>query len=708
MKLALDPQMYYSTSSVLDLPDHVARNGYAWMELSPKDDFIPFFRHPRADSATVAALKKRASDAGVGIASVLPVLRWSGPDEDERRAAVRAWKRAIQITVDLGVETMTSEFNGRPESPEHAEAQFLKSMDELIPVFEKEGIKLALEPHPDDFIEDGIAAVNLVRGFDLDWITFLYCTPHTFHQGNDATGIIGHAGDRVTYVHLADTLNHTASNGLRYIVNPPGSTARVHQHAEMGRGEVDFDEVFQALSDVGFDGTLSSSVFGWEETADEVNESQLDKALVLVEKYFGGETSSSPSSPGMNNEENTMSTTLTHWVAGAHVEGTSGRYSEVTDPATGAVTARLALAAAAEMEAAVAAAEGRVPGLAGHLAGPAHPGAVRGSASCSTPARASWPRSSPPSTARCCPTPSARWPAARRSSSSPAASRTCSRAASPRTPRPGSTCTRSGSRWARSAIISPFNFPAMVPMWFFPIAIAAGNTVVLKPSEKVPSAALWMAELWKEAGLPDGVFNVLNGDKVAVDGLLTHPDIKSVSFVGSTPIARYVYETGTAHGKRVQALGGAKNHMVVLPDADLDLAADQAINAGFGSAGERCMAISAVVAVGEIADDLVAKIAERAVGLRTGDGTRGCDMGPLVTAAARDRVTGYIDAGEAAGATLVVDGRKVVQWTPTARASSSAPPCSTTSAPTCRSTPTRSSARCCRWSGSTPTTRRSS
>ena len=149
-------------------------------------------------------------------------------------------------------------------------------------------------------------------------------------------------------------------------------------------------------------------------------------------------------------------------------------------------------------------------------------------------------------------------------------------------------------------IISPFNFPAMVPMWFYPIAIAAGNTVVLKPSEKVPTAALWVAELWKEAGLPDGVFNVLNGDKVAVDGLLTHPDVQSISFVGSTPIARYVYETGTTHGKRVQALGGAKNHMLVLPDADLDLAADQAVNAGYGSAGERCMAISAVLAVGDV------------------------------------------------------------------------------------------------------------
>ena len=206
-------------------------------------------------------------------------------------------------------------------------------------------------------------------------------------------------------------------------------------------------------------------------------------------------------------------------------------------------------------------------------------------------------------------------------------------------------------------MICPFNFPAMVPMWFFPIAIAAGNTVVLKPSEKVPTAALWMAELWNEAGLPNGVFNVLNGDKVAVDGLLTHPEVQAISFVGSTPIAKYIYETGTAHGKRVQALGGAKNHMLVLPDADLDLTADQAVNAGYGSAGERCMAISAVLVVGDIGDELIAKIRERTVGLRTGDGTRGCDMGPLVTAQARDRVSGYIDAGEAAGATLAVDGR---------------------------------------------------
>ncbi|MBM3691542.1 MAG: CoA-acylating methylmalonate-semialdehyde dehydrogenase [Actinobacteria bacterium] len=208
-------------------------------------------------------------------------------------------------------------------------------------------------------------------------------------------------------------------------------------------------------------------------------------------------------------------------------------------------------------------------------------------------------------------------------------------------------------------IISPFNFPAMVPMWFFPIAIATGNTVVIKPSEKDPSAQLFIADLWKQAGLPDGVFNVIQGDKVAVDLLLSHPDVKSISFVGSTPIAKYIYETGTAHGKRVQALGGAKNHMLVLPDADLDLTADAAVNAGFGSAGERCMAISVVVAVEPVADELIKRITERMAKIKTGDGARNSDMGPLITSAHRDKVASFIAAGEKSGAKLVVDGRAV-------------------------------------------------
>ncbi|HEX9516057.1 MAG TPA: CoA-acylating methylmalonate-semialdehyde dehydrogenase [Streptosporangiaceae bacterium] len=206
--------------------------------------------------------------------------------------------------------------------------------------------------------------------------------------------------------------------------------------------------------------------------------------------------------------------------------------------------------------------------------------------------------------------------------------------------------------------ITPFNFPAMVPMWMFPIAIAAGNTFVLKPSEKDPSASIRIAELLAEAGLPDGVFNVVQGAKDAVDALLTHPDVRAVSFVGSTPVARYVSEVGTAAGKRVQALGGAKNHMVVLPDADLDLAADAAVSAGFGSAGERCMAISVLVAVNPIGDELVAKIGERVARLRVGPGDHAdSEMGPLVTRAHRDKVASYLDAGVADGATLAVDGR---------------------------------------------------
>ena len=208
-------------------------------------------------------------------------------------------------------------------------------------------------------------------------------------------------------------------------------------------------------------------------------------------------------------------------------------------------------------------------------------------------------------------------------------------------------------------IISPFNFPAMVPLWFFPIALAAGNAVILKPSEKDPSAAIWMAKLMQEAGLPDGVLSVVHGDKESVDALLNHPDIASISFVGSTPIAKYIYETAAHNGKRVQALGGAKNHMLVLPDADLDLVADSAINAGFGSAGERCMAISVVVAVESVADELIEKIASRIATLTVGDGTRGCDMGPLITKEHRDKVASYIDVAIADGATVVVDGRGI-------------------------------------------------
>jgi len=206
--------------------------------------------------------------------------------------------------------------------------------------------------------------------------------------------------------------------------------------------------------------------------------------------------------------------------------------------------------------------------------------------------------------------------------------------------------------------ITPFNFPVMVPLWMCANAIACGNAFILKPSEKDPSASLFLAQMWREAGLPDGVFTVLQGDKEAVDALLTHPDVAAVSFVGSTPIAKYIYETGTAHGKRVQALGGAKNHALVLPDADVDMAADAVVSAAYGSAGERCMALSVAVAVGDVADPLVEAIAARLPKLRIGDGTHpGTDMGPLITAEHRDRVAGYIGAGAEQGATVVVDGR---------------------------------------------------
>jgi malonate-semialdehyde dehydrogenase (acetylating)/methylmalonate-semialdehyde dehydrogenase len=207
--------------------------------------------------------------------------------------------------------------------------------------------------------------------------------------------------------------------------------------------------------------------------------------------------------------------------------------------------------------------------------------------------------------------------------------------------------------------ITPFNFPAMVPMWMFPIAIGCGNTFVLKPSERDPTLSLRLAELLQEAGLPDGVFNVVHGDKEAVDALLAQPAVRAVSFVGSTPIAKYIYETGARHGKRVQALGGAKNHAVIMPDADVDYATEAIIGAGYGSAGERCMAISAVVAVGDVADTLVARLAARARRVTTGPGDApDIEMGPVITCAARDRITGLIDRGVDEGASLVVDGRK--------------------------------------------------
>ena len=286
MRIALDPYMFRRVP-LADLPALVADLGYSWIELSPRDDFMPFFLHPRADQAQIAAFSRALHAAGVQVASVLPLYRWSGPDEDERQAAVRYWKRAIQITADLGVDTMNSEFNGRPEAAAASEAQFWRSMEELLPVFEREGVRLVLEPHPDDFIEDGRAAVDLIRGIDKDWVSFLYCAPHTFHQGGDIEGIMKYAGPLLTHLHIADSFDHRACSGLRYIVNPPGSAARIHQHLDIGQGEVDWDVFFRTLAEVNFDGIATVCVFAWEERARESSAHNLEQIRQYLAKHGG-------------------------------------------------------------------------------------------------------------------------------------------------------------------------------------------------------------------------------------------------------------------------------------------------------------------------------------------------------------------------------------------------------------------------------------
>jgi myo-inositol catabolism protein IolH len=283
MKLALDPYMFRRTP-LLQLPALVAELGYQHIELSPRSDFIPFFVHPRADRDTIAGFKKALKAAGVALSSVLPLYRWAGPDEEERQAAVRYWKRAIEIAVELDCKVMNSEFNGRPEKASASESQFWRSMEELLPIFEREGIELRLEPHPDDFIEDGRAAVDMVRGINSKNVTFLYCAPHTFHMGGNMTDIMEYAGNLLTHVHVADSYDHRASSGLRYIVNPPGSTCRVHQHMDIGQGEVNWNEFFGTLGRLRFNGTMTVCVFGWEERARESSIFMRDK----VREYTKG------------------------------------------------------------------------------------------------------------------------------------------------------------------------------------------------------------------------------------------------------------------------------------------------------------------------------------------------------------------------------------------------------------------------------------
>lgn len=281
MKIAIDPHMF-RTLPIGEMVRTVAEIGYEHIELSPRDDFMPFFVHPRADDERVAELKSALRETGVQLASVLPLYRWSGPDETERQAAVRYWKRMIEVTAELGCTQMNSEFNGRPELPAESEAAFWRSMEELLPVFEREGIALNLEAHPDDFCEVNTPAVDLVRAINEPWVNYLYCAPHTFHlsgedPGADIPAMLRYAGDKLTHVHIADTFNHKASSGLRYILNPPGTPARIHQHLDVGQGEVDWDDFFATLRELNFDGIATACVFAWEDRAVESSKFMLDR-----------------------------------------------------------------------------------------------------------------------------------------------------------------------------------------------------------------------------------------------------------------------------------------------------------------------------------------------------------------------------------------------------------------------------------------------
>jgi myo-inositol catabolism protein IolH len=285
MKIALDPYMLRGRPFA-EVCRIAADIGYDAIELSPRTEFIPFFVHPRADRVRVQEFRAALRDTGMTISSILPLYRWSSPDEAERLAAVRYWKRAIQLAVELGVTVMNSEFNGRPEAAAASEAQFWRSMEELLPLFEREGIALNLEAHPDDFIERNDAAVDLIRGIDDPRVGYVYCVPHTYHLGDDIGAMLDYAAPVLAQVHVADVFDHRASSGLRYIVNPPGSSARVHQHLDIGQGEVDWDACFAALRRNGFDGILTACVFAWEERAEASSRFMLEQ----IRHYLGRPT----------------------------------------------------------------------------------------------------------------------------------------------------------------------------------------------------------------------------------------------------------------------------------------------------------------------------------------------------------------------------------------------------------------------------------
>jgi myo-inositol catabolism protein IolH len=289
VKIALDPTPFHSTHSLLEFPALAADLGYKYLQMTPHPDLIPFFNHPKGDDDLVKQLKKAVKDAGIEIASTLPVLRWSGPDEDAREAAVRYWKRVIRITAELGVDTIGTEFNGRPERAEESERAFYRSMEELVPIIEKEGIKVFIDPHPDDFVENGLAAWRVIRGINSKNFGLVYVASHTFHMGNQPAQILEAAKGRVGIVHMSDTMDHTASHGLRYITNPPGNAVRVHQHLRIGAGDVNFDEMFKGLKANGFldspDSIMCSSVFAENENAREMSIFQREAIEQLVAKH---------------------------------------------------------------------------------------------------------------------------------------------------------------------------------------------------------------------------------------------------------------------------------------------------------------------------------------------------------------------------------------------------------------------------------------
>lgn len=275
LRLAYDPSHYRDNTNLKDTIDTVARLGYEWVELSPRKDFIWFYEYPKADKQLIKDLKRYCRDAGVKISSVLPVQQWSSPKEEERQAAVRNWKRCIEITSELEVDLMNSEFSGDKSRPVDSEAAFLRSMDELMPIFEKEGIKLNLQSHPNDFIELNIEAVRMIRALDKDWIKLVYSVPHAFYYDNgigDVAKHIDEAGDLLAHVLIADTWNHKAAFGLRYIINPPDANVTIHQHMNPGDGEVDFDTLYRKLREINFDGIVTNAVFHYPDRPEWSNE----------------------------------------------------------------------------------------------------------------------------------------------------------------------------------------------------------------------------------------------------------------------------------------------------------------------------------------------------------------------------------------------------------------------------------------------------